>query len=458
MTPRSTRTMTHQPPPLALTALDSLPPPRTTRRVAQVLGALFLALPLALTVVPWQQNVPGSGRVTAVNPLDRVQVIPAPVSGRLVELHVREGSYVEEGELLAEMEDQDPDYALRLEQQFQFTNDEVRAARDTVKLYDQQLVLMEDAREQAVSSATFELNVAIEKVVAAERDLEALEAQLDQKRADRERKSNLWDKGVMSELEFQKAEADYLEASAKVESAKAKVSQARNEEKSKMAKVSQIASDQQAKIESTKSLRESARAKVAEAEKKLTEATTKIARQKTQVVLAPRTGYVMRVHAANSADLLSQGDPLIELIPDTGEIAVELWVRGIDAPLITPGRRVRLQFEGWPAVQFAGWPSVAVGTFGGVVSVVDAQGNSEGRFRVLIVPDPDDAPWPELPYLRQGVRANGWLLLDTVSLGFEVWRQLNAFPPSVSKKPSMNKDDAPPTRSKNSKKSGEDSK
>ena len=96
---------------------------------------------------------------------------------------------------------------------------------------------------------------------------------------------------------------------------------------------------------------------------------------------------------------------------------------------------MRLQFEGWPAVQFAGWPSVAVGTFGGVVKVVDAQGRADGRFRVLVVPDPSAAPWPEKPYLRQGGRANGWLLLDTVRLGYEFWRQLNAFPPSVEQKP-----------------------
>jgi hypothetical protein len=216
-----------------------------------------------------------------------------------------------------------------------------------------------------------------------------------------------------------------------------------------MADINKIASDQQAKIESTKSAREDARSKVALAEKELTEATTKLERQKTQVIVAPRTGYVLRIHAASSADLLSQGDPLIELIPETDALAVELWVRGIDAPLVTPGRKVRLQFEGWPAVQFAGWPSVAVGTFGGVVSVVDAQGNAEGRFRVLVLPDPQDQPWPDQVYLRQGVRTNGWLLLDTVSLGYEMWRQLNAFPPSVRSAPEKTPPSDPPKAKKN---------
>mgnify|MGYP000552794339 CR=1 FL=1 len=40
--------------------------------------------------------------------------------------------------------------------------------------------------------------------------------------------------------------------------------------------------------------------------------------------------------------------------------------------------------------------------------------------------------WPENRWLRQGVRANGWVLLQRVPLWFEIWRQLNGFPPVVA--------------------------
>jgi len=116
-------------------------------------------------------------------------------------------------------------------------------------------------------------------------------------------------------------------------------------------------------------------------------------------------------------------------VPDTRERAVELWVDGNDAPLVTHGRKVRLQFEGYPAVQFSGWPEVAVGTFGGVVSLLDATDNGEGKFRMLVLPDDEDQPWPDQRFLRQGVRANGWVLLNQVRLGYEFWRIFNGFPP-----------------------------
>lgn len=431
-----------------LAALKAVRPPHALRKLAVVLTGIFVTLPVALLLVPWVQNVSGAGRVSALDPLDRTQVIPAPVSGRLVRLEVQEGALVKKGDLLAEMEDQDPQYALRLQQQYLFAQEKVDAAKGQVDNYELQLESLEDTREAAVNSASFELRQAIEKVRAEQQAQSAAEADLEQKRADRERKWNLFTNGVASELDFQKAERDWLAAQAKVEEAKAKVEQARNDELAKSAKIDQVGGEYRAKLDSTRSSRDEARSKVALAEKELTEAVTKLERQKTQTVNAPRDGYVLRVHAANSADLLSQGDPLIELIPTTETLAVELWVSGNDAPLITPGRKVRLQFEGWPAVQFAGWPSAAVGTFGGQVAVVDARGGPDGRFRLLVVPDPEDEPWPEERFLRQGARANGWVLLDTVSLGYEIWRQLNAFPPSIQS--------APPAAGGASKSSGKD--
>jgi len=97
-------------------------------------------------------------------------------------------------------------------------------------------------------------------------------------------------------------------------------------------------------------------------------------------------------------------------------------------PLIKVGQDVSLQFEGWPGVQVAGWPSLAVNVFAGTVTTVDATDNGKGEFRILITPKEDKREWPSDRYLRQGVRANGWVMLKRVSLGYEIWRQLNGFP------------------------------
>jgi hypothetical protein len=101
-------------------------------------------------------------------------------------------------------------------------------------------------------------------------------------------------------------------------------------------------------------------------------------------------------------------------------------------PLVQPGTAVRLLFEGWPALQVVGLPGAAEGTFGGRVAFLDATDDGNGRFRVVVVADADEGPWPEGTVLRQGVRAKGWFLLGEVRLGYEVWRRVNGFPPMPS--------------------------
>ena len=161
---------------------------------------------------------------------------------------------------------------------------------------------------------------------------------------------------------------------------------------------------------------------------------TKIARQASQSIDAPRDGIIQRILAPQGGVMVKAGQVLAVIVPETANRAVELHVSGNDAPLLSVGRRVRLQFEGWPAVQFAGWPSVAVGTFGGVIGVIDPGAGADGKVRVIVFPD-EGEQWPDARYLRQGVRVLGWVLLDTVSVGWELWRQFNGFPPSIHKEP-----------------------
>jgi multidrug efflux pump subunit AcrA (membrane-fusion protein) len=157
---------------------------------------------------------------------------------------------------------------------------------------------------------------------------------------------------------------------------------------------------------------------------------TRLARQASQSIVAPRDGIIQRIFAPQGGVMVKAGQVLALVVPETASRAVELTVSGNDAPLLSVGRRVRLQFEGWPAVQFAGWPSVAVGTFGGVVGVIDPGAGEDGTVRIIVFPEEGER-WPDAMYLRQGVRVIGWVLLDTVKLGWEMWRQFNGFPPTL---------------------------
>lgn len=170
------------------------------------------------------------------------------------------------------------------------------------------------------------------------------------------------------------------------------------------------------------------KADVSQAQADLNKVEVQLSRQHTQLVRAPRDGYVLQIVAGGVSTHVKEGDVLAIFVPADVKPAVELYVSGLDVPLVHPGRKVRLIFEGWPSIQFSGWPSVAVGTFAGEVIAVDSTISPNGKFRVLIT-QADNEPWPDAQFLRMGAQVQGWVLLNEVSIGYELWRQMNSFPP-----------------------------
>lgn len=165
-----------------------------------------------------------------------------------------------------------------------------------------------------------------------------------------------------------------------------------------------------------------------------TQMQSKFTRQQSQLVTAPTDGTIVRLQVGTSSVVVNQGQVVAIFVPKSDQLSAQIFIRGHDLPLVYEGRKARLQFEGWPAVQFSGWPSVAVGTFGGIVSFVDQTATPDGLFRVIIVPEQGEK-WPASRYIRQGTRVNGWILLNEVSVGYELWRQFNGFPPSLDQAP-----------------------
>lgn len=407
---------------------------RTVRYLAIILLVLLFGTTAAMLFAPWRQTVTGSGTVIAWAPDQRQQSIEAPVKGRITNWDptvVFEGARVAKDQVLFEIRDLDPDYLDRLAQQKSALESELNASEAILEAYTDQTEAYRDAREQILLAADQYIEQAKQKIDAQKQKVTAATAANRQFQFDYERQKALLADGLASEAKFQLAEQKAAEAVAKLAEAEANLRAAESELEAK--KNERSAKDREAitKIDSATASQQKAAGDIAKTQKMLAELATKISRQESQVIRAPMDGFVLQL-VVRAGQIIKEGDPLLTLVPDTADRAVQITVNGNDAPLVTPGRHVRLQFEGWPAIQFSGWPSVAVGTFGGTVATVDANSDAKGNVRVLIIPDPESGDWPQDRYLRQGVRANGWVILDRVSLGYEVWRRLNGFPPVVS--------------------------
>ena len=433
---------------------------------ARIIGKLLLMLLIIafgfVAAAPWQQSVTGSGTVIAPNPEDQPQTIDAPIKGRISKWGegIQLNAQVAAGQVIAEIQDIDPDRLDRLKDLVTASESQVAAANLVVKASEKneeaakrtvesQRALLRSYRsamEQTIASAEAAVASARNKVDAEKKQQQEFYAALTQIEADFRRQQSLFKEGIVAEVKLQLAERKLRETEAKIEKATAKIKSAENDFVGKQRDRDGKAQKAQAEVDYASAQLEKAIGAVAKAEsevakakaelekakKSFLEMETKQARQLSQVVKSPCNGQITYIAPNQGTKMLKEGDPLCVIVPKTSERAVEILLDGNDAPLVGPGRHVRLQFEGWPAVQFAGWPSVAVGTFGGEIVSVDATDNGKGKFRAIVRPDDETYGWPNDRYLRQGVRANGWVLLEQVPLWYEIWRNMNGFPPVVT--------------------------
>ena len=420
-----------------LSALSTARTPRLISTLARACVWLFLATPPALLLTPWQQNITGSGRVTAFAPLERQQTVEAPVSGRIVQWQAREGAKVKTGDVLMEIVDVDPEQLERLRRQTDAAAAKLAAKEEELRAYRLQVDNLLTTRNLQVATAQYRLDVARQRALSASEAIASARATLDTAAIQTGRLQRLLGDGLVSKRDFEVAERDGIVARRNLNSAQAALNAAQAEQSAAEAEIGRIRADAQARIDSATASANKTLSELEDSRSSLLKSEIDLSRQQSQVVKAPRDGSILRLVANPQSDIVKQGDPLLVLVPDSDVKAVELWVNGNDAVLIMPGRHARLQFEGWPAIQFAGWTELAVGTFGGTVAFVDSTDDGKGKFRVLIVPDQADRPWPSERFLRQGVRVNGWVILNRVTMAYELWRQLNAFPPQLTEeKPS----------------------
>ena len=403
------------------------------RVLSRLMFILLIGLILAGIFLPWQQTSRCEGEVVARLPQLRSQSVQSGTKGVIKKLKdgLREGMAVKEGDFIMEIEPFSKDQFIQLE-------DVKRGYEAQLKYSEDNQNGVEDQLKTERSRMNFELQAIDAKILASKEKVNGAKAKAKSQKSKFEQAMN----EVKSMLELRGdtiPEIKFLEAKNK----------AISEEEDLSAAYAQELEEIQL-LEEANKYREG---KVKEIETKITELENKILKAKEEVqknknllseikiklgesqqlsINSPSTGIIQAIFGQAVAATVKEGDKLFEVIPDTADLAVELIVLGNDYPLISVGDDVRLQFEGWPAIQFVGWPSVAVGTFGGKVIAKNPSVDSKGDFKIIVSPDPNQPKWPDGENLRQGVRANGWVILRTVPLGFEVWRQLNGFPPGKS--------------------------
>lgn len=390
-----------------------------------LLGILIVLF--AIMFLPWQQNVQGNGSVTALSPSDRPQQLQTRIDGRIEAWFVSEGQFVKKGDSIVRISEIKEDYlnpnVLPLTQQQQNAKENAIAEKlNKAAALEVQITQLEQQRD-------FKLQQTRNKVLQYQAEVRQATLEDSVARDQLRRRERLFRDtlGLVSVNDLQTFQVRAQTAAAKLV------------EKQQMLLITQtdlesIPAEYGEKIAKSRSDRAATLSEVSEGRSEVAKLRDKVGslaiRNSFYVIEAPQDGYVVRATRAGQGEIVKAGEPIVTVQPARPRKAVELYVKPMDVALLKPGRHVRVFFDGWPALQISGWPQVAVGTFGAQVAVIDQFPSSDGRFRVLLVPDTThDEPWPA--QLRLGTGVEGWAMLDNVTVGWEIWRTLNGFPLSI---------------------------
>jgi len=406
-----------------------------SRKLLYLLAGFFL-FGFLLLFLPWTQNIRAKGKITTLRPENREQDIHSAISGRIEKWYTREGQFVKKGDtivFISEMKSDylDPNLIERSTNQTQAKKASISVYQDKASALGDQVVALQKNQKLKLEQAKNYYNQSRLKVTSDSIDFKTAEVNFEiaQKQFDRQQK--LYDQGLKSLTELEKRKQKLQETLYKKISIENKWLIAKNEFINTRLNLSIVQNEFSEKIAKATSERMSALSNALQAEgdfNKLSITQSNYsARSGFYYIKAPQDGYVTKAIINGIGETVKAGASIFSFVPSNYDLAVEMYVRPIDLPLIQEGRKVQLQFDGWPALVFNGWPDMSFGTFSGRVVAFDKSASPNGKFRVLIAPDTTTASWPKL--LRLGSGTYGIALLKNVPVWYELWRQLNGFPP-----------------------------
>ncbi|NDV15186.1 HlyD family efflux transporter periplasmic adaptor subunit [Muricauda sp. TY007] len=399
--------------------------------------ASFSIIVLLMMFLPWTQNISGRGYLTTLTPDQRPQTIQSPIPGRIEKWYVREGDYVEKGDtilFISEIKSEyfDPDLVERTGQQIKAKTMSVTSYQEKVKALNQQIRALNQELGLKLEQARNKLMQSKLKVESDSIDLEAAKTNILIAQRQYDRTEKLQEEGLKAVTDVEEKRLKLQETQAKLISQENKLLASKNNVINAQVEINRVRAEYSDKISKAQSDLYTAQSNQFDSEAQVTKLENQYTnyemRNKMLYIRAPQNGYITKAIQSGIGETFKEGAQLVGIMPSDYDIAVETYVDPIDLPLIHVDEKVRIQFDGWPAIVFSGWPNVSYGTFGGKVVAIENFISPNGKYRVLLAPDEEEAPWPK--DIRVGSGASTMALLEDVPIWYELWRQLNGFPPN----------------------------
>ncbi|HIQ47682.1 MAG TPA: biotin/lipoyl-binding protein [Sulfurovum sp.] len=400
------------------------------KRFLLITAGIFFVFVLLL-LLPWQQNIEGTGVLTALDPQQRDFKITAPVDGFLDEVYVKENQFVEKGTKLFKMKDLDAQYQNRLLSIKEKSELNHKNELEKIERLKENLV-----KEQDVLNIT--KDIYNKKIQQINNTIEALENQkialANTLRIDKihyTRSKSLHKEGIESKRDLELTESTFLHTTAQLQQIVTKIENMHQDLHITREEKTRFIEETNIKINQLKNNIVSSQNMANSLKQNIKRDSIALSRYLSSDVVSRSDGYILRVYQNNQNRLIKRGEDILFFSPAVTKRAIRVKLSDFNMPLIKKGLKVRIIFYGWPALQISGWPKIAHGTYGGIINSIERVSHEKGAYYAIITEDANDDPWPARGMLKVGTQASVWVTLGIVPLWYEIWRRMMALPSAM---------------------------
>ncbi|MGF2412436.1 HlyD family secretion protein [Ferruginibacter sp.] len=411
-----------------------------TSRIKYWAAGFITALAIIL-FLPWTQNIRAKGSVTTLRQEQRPQELNSIIPGKIVQWFVKEGDLVQAGDTILQISEVKEDYldtnlVSRTGEQINakqmsvaYYKNKVAATQTQIGALDNNRLLKQSQLQNKIQQLQLKLQSDSMENLTANNDYSIASLQYKRQKA-------MYDSGLVSLTQLEQRNQNFQNAMAKKISAENKMGSTRQELLIARIEMDAIDQDYVEKVSKAQGEQFQSLSQIAGGQGDVAKLQNQYSnyniRSGMYFITAPQAGQITKAKKAGIGEMIKEGEMLVEIVPDKMDYAVELFVEPMDLPLVSVKQKVRFMFDGFPAIVFSGWPNASYGTFSGEVVAVENAVSPNGKFRVLIKEDlSDNKRWPR--ELKIGTGTQGIALLKNVPVWYELWRNINGFPPDFYK-------------------------
>jgi multidrug resistance efflux pump len=406
-----------------------------TNKVSRVLLILLVGL-IACLFLPWTQNIRTKGNVTTLRQEQRAQGVTTIIPGRIVKWYIKEGDIVHAGDTIAQLTEVKEDYldpALLAR-----TGEQLTAKEQSIKYYQEKTTAQQNQIANLQSSLEIKTTQLKNKIQQQRVKIKSDSANLiaaknDYQIANKQyaRQKDLYDQGLVSLTQLEQRNQALQSFQARMIANENNLTNSRQELLITNLELGGAQQEYMEKMNKAQSEIMQSMTQIASGQGDVSKLKNQYSNYKNRAqlyfIIAPQDGQIVQAKKSGIGEIIKDGETIAEIVPTEMDYAVELFIEPLDIPLVNIGQSIRFVFDGFPAIVFSGWPSASYGTFGGEIVAIENTVAPNGKYRILVKENKKDKPWPK--QLRLGAGAQAIALLKDVPVWYELWRNINGFPP-----------------------------